>query len=117
MQTPSASAVRNTKDFVDFIATQKLEGGEILVSFDVVSLFTNVPTNLAVDVARRRLAADDTLEERTCLSVDNIITLLQYCLDATYLPHSQRSALPANLWHSNGITSVSDSCKPGDGGD
>lgn len=50
-----------------------------------MSLFTNVPTNLAVDVARRRLATDGTLEERTCLGVDNIIKLLQYCLNATYV--------------------------------
>lgn len=64
--------------------TQQLEEGESLVSFDVVSLFTNIPTDLAVSVASDHLAADDTLVERTGLRVESIISLLRLCLDATF---------------------------------
>lgn len=51
----------------------------------MVSLFTNVPTDLTINVARKRLENDETLEERTCLDMDNIIRLLKMCLDATNL--------------------------------
>ena len=81
----SQSAVRNSKDFVDSVKSLVVKSDELLVSFDVVSLFTNVPTDLAIDVARRRLSVDDTLDDRTCLGVDDIISLLELCLDATFL--------------------------------
>ena len=45
----------------------------------------NVPTELAVDVARKRLMEDETLEDRTLLEVEEIVMLLQLCLDATYV--------------------------------
>lgn len=75
----SPSAVRNSEDFVQFITEQKSK----LRFFDV-SLFANVPTELEVDVTRRRLVQDETLEDRTYLDVDQIITLLRLCLDATF---------------------------------
>ena len=56
-----------------------------MVSFDVVSLFTCVPTDLAVQVARRRLEKDPTLPETTVLLVDDIVNLLTLRLDATFL--------------------------------
>ena len=56
-----------------------------MVSFDVVSLFTNVPRDLAISVAARRLQSDDTLQDRSNLSVHNILSLLTICLDATFL--------------------------------
>ena len=71
--------------YSSFITEQKLQPGEVLVSFDAVSLFTNVPTELAINVARKRLLQDDTLEVRTLLMADQIISLLQLCLDATYM--------------------------------
>ena len=55
-----------------------------MISFDVVSLFTNVPNDLAVDVARQRLLDDRTLSTRTSLHVDDIILLLRFCLNQCF---------------------------------
>ena len=56
-----------------------------MVSFDVVSLFICVPTDLAVQVARRRLENAPTLPERTDHSVGDIVDPLTLCLNATFL--------------------------------
>ena len=63
------SAVKNSKNFVDFISLQQLDN-EVIIFYDVVSLFTNIPTDLAIQIARKWLEADDTLEDRTQLEVD-----------------------------------------------
>ena len=73
-----------SKEFAPFIQTQHLEEGEVLVSFDVISLFTKVPTALALEVVQQRLTSDRTLQERTSLTVDDVMGLLSLCLDATY---------------------------------
>ena len=62
------SAVRNSKEFVEFVTTQTLTEDETLVPFDVVSLFTNIPTDLAIGVTHHRLASDDSLDECTLRS-------------------------------------------------
>ena len=72
---------------VQFITSQTLSPDETLVLFDVVSLFTNVPVNLAVQVATDRLRLDDTLEDCTSLSPDQICTLLNFCLNAMYVAY------------------------------
>ena len=56
-----------------------------MVSFDVVSLFTNMSTELAIQVAEHYLRNDSELEIRTLLPVEEIISLLELCLNATYL--------------------------------
>jgi len=80
----SPSFVRNSKEFVQFISEQTLAPGEVLASFDVVSLFMRVPVELAIRMARQRLESDPSLNDRTSLSVQSIITLLELCLNATY---------------------------------
>lgn len=53
-------------------------------SFDVESLFTNVPLQEARDVIQKRLEEDDTLPDRTTLPVNAIVELINLCMETTY---------------------------------
>ena len=55
----------------------------MMVSFDVVSLFTRIPVKLALHVAQEHLDSDDTLSDRTKLSVKEIMSL-SLCVNAAY---------------------------------
>ena len=61
-----------------------MDPGAILVSLDVVSLFTCIPTHLAIEVVKERLDSDQSLPERSSLSIQNILALLQFVLDNNY---------------------------------
>ena len=62
----------------------KLEENEVLVSFDVKSLFTNVPVDEALEVIQAKLLDDETLVERTGIPSDHVTHLLELCLRSTY---------------------------------
>lgn len=76
--------VKKSASFVEKIRTLSVDPDEILVSFDVVSLFTCIPTHLAIEVVKERLDSDQSLPERTNLSIQNIMTLLQFVLDNSF---------------------------------
>ena len=60
---------------------------ELLVSFDMPSLFTNVPIGEAVQVIQAKLREDDSLAERTPLLPDRVAVLLDMCLRSTYFSY------------------------------
>ena len=55
----------------------------VLVSYDVKSLFTNVPVNESLAICEKRLREDESLQDRTEMSVETIIKLLNFCLTST----------------------------------
>ena len=55
-----------------------------MVSLDVVSLFTKVPTDETLAVVWDKLAADPFLEECTCIPIDNLIEMLTFCVETSY---------------------------------
>ena len=69
-------------------AKRRVTQDELLVSFDVSSLFTNVPVPEAVEVIREMLRRDPKLSERTTLDADTIADLLSLCLKSTYFRYN-----------------------------
>ena len=69
--------VCNSTDFAEFITAQTVEEDEVLVSFDVMSLFTWIPTRLSVQIARQRLQDDPSLSQYTSLTPGETVSLLE----------------------------------------
>jgi hypothetical protein len=67
-----------------------LQRQDTLVSFDVVSLFTNLSVDEALQVIRNKLVYDTTLAEWSSLKVETIMELLDVCLRTTYFQVADR---------------------------
>jgi hypothetical protein len=80
----SPSFVKNSGQFIELLETIKLHPFDTLVSFDVVSLFTSVPVDEALQVIRNNLQIDHTLTEHSSLEVGAVVELLEVCFKTTY---------------------------------
>jgi len=59
---------RNSSDFASSIAHEVVQTDEIMVLFDVVSLFTKVPIQLLLNLVKQRLQSDSEQSQRTSWS-------------------------------------------------
>ena len=74
--------------FASVISSEKILDHEIMASFDVESLFTNVPIEGAVQAELRKLESDPTLADRTTLTPAQIANLLDFVLRSTYFQYN-----------------------------
>ncbi|CAH8837311.1 unnamed protein product [Trichobilharzia szidati] len=61
----------------------QLDNDETMVSFDITSLYTNIPVNMALEAVKKELTVDPELNHRTKLSIEEIILGIQLCLTYT----------------------------------
>ena len=65
----TVNTIKNFLEFADFIRGKTLNAEDELVSFDVVSLLTKIPIDLAIEVTKKKDAEGMFLgkRERPCL--------------------------------------------------
>ena len=70
------------------ISHEEVHDNEVMVSFVVESLFTNVPIGDAVQASLRKLENDSDLANRTNLTPTQIADRLNFVLRSTYFQYS-----------------------------
>ena len=76
--------LKNTQHFIQQLQNKRLEPGEVITSFDVKALFTSVPVVPSIQIVKQKLTQDPTLPQRTNMSIQQIVQLLEFCLTNTY---------------------------------
>ena len=76
--------IQNSAHFVSTIGSETILDNEIMVSFDVESLFTNAPIDTAEQTALQKLEDHPSLADRTTLTLAQIADLLNFILRSTY---------------------------------
>ena len=78
----------NSAHFISTISSETIQDNKIMVSFDVESLFTNVPIDAAVQAALQRLENDPSHADRTTLTPAQIADFLTFLLRSTYFQYN-----------------------------
>ena len=73
----SEYTVTSTKDFIEKIKNLKVPDGHQLISFDVKSLFTNVPLEKTIDIILKRIYGNE--EINTSISKKDMKDTLMLC--------------------------------------
>ena len=81
-------SVKNSSEFAQKIQQHTVSSDEIMISFDVKSLFTSIPMDLALTIVNKRLQKDQDLAERSNMSISNIMRLLEFVLNHNYFKHN-----------------------------
>jgi len=87
LQNCNGFSVPNSSKFAEEISNVDIQDDEIMLSFDVVSLFTAIPVDKACEYIRNKLPHDKLLSSRTNLDTD-IISLLNFVLSNKYLVYN-----------------------------
>ncbi|KAH7958571.1 hypothetical protein HPB49_002900 [Dermacentor silvarum] len=79
-----AAHIDTTHGFTEKVKNTRVDLDDILVSFDVISLFTSVPIDLALDLCIAALDKDPALSERSPIDMRDLGRLLKFSLSNSY---------------------------------
>ena len=86
----SPNHINNTGDFVQQLIGITLKANECITSYDVSALFTSVPIDPAINIIRKKLELDQELHTKASMKVEQVISLLEFCLKTTYFQFQGR---------------------------
>ena len=72
LQNCNGFSVPNSAKFAEEISNVDIQDDEVMLSFDVVSLFTSIPVDKACNYISNKLLKDDKLSSRTSLDSNEI---------------------------------------------
>ena len=82
--------LKNTNDVRTRLQDVVVADTDILVSFDVKSLFTQISPDLALENISELLDSDNSWYNTTALNKDDIIELAQICLSSTVFQYNNK---------------------------
>nr|VZI15597.1 unnamed protein product [Spirometra erinaceieuropaei] len=78
LQDNSTTSVRSTSQFLINLRGRRIQSDEIMVSFDVTSLFTSIPPKLTREVLRKIL--DEEYDEtQNAFKIEHLMKLFEFC--------------------------------------
>ncbi|BHF78610.1 hypothetical protein SprV_0602172300 [Sparganum proliferum] len=84
LQSNSTTSVRSTCQFLIDLRGRSIQSDEIMVSFDVTSLSTSIPSDLTRKVLRSRL--DEAYDEtQNALKIEHIMRLFEFCQQTFFI--------------------------------
>ena len=76
--------IRDSLDLRKKLEDKVIPDNYTLVSFDLVSMYTNIPQADAINIAEERLINDPTLRQRTAIKAEHIVDLIRMDLQLAY---------------------------------
>lgn len=86
--TKSEYHIKNSYDFQQFISNCTYEEEEEMVSFDVVSLFTNAPVTKIIEIIESRW---NEIEQHTNLSKPEFLEMISLCTNNSYFAYKGKT--------------------------
>ena len=77
------SYIKNTSELLSLLEDVRIAEDEIMVSFDVKSLFTSVPTKSAFETISQTLNRDPDFKKRNNVVPETVLDMLKVCLSTT----------------------------------
>ena len=122
----SEHTAKCSTSFADYLRLQSIQYKEIMVSFDVESLFANDPIEAACSIAEQVMQTDKDFTDRTNLSPSHVTNLFEFVLRSSYFMYNRNffeqlegiamgspvSAVIANLFMENFEQQALRSCPP-----
>jgi hypothetical protein len=63
---------------------------EIMISLNVINLFTNIPIDYTLKVLKDKLKVDVLLRDRTSLPIEEIIVLIELCIENNFFSFNEK---------------------------
>jgi len=94
--------VKNSLSFKEKINDTHIYDDEILISFDVVSLFSSIPTDLAIDIINRKLTE---IKNHTVIPKQLFMDIIRFCVtENRYFKFEDKIFIYPVKRHAHGIT-------------